>query len=200
MRPSSGWFLADLTWAWSQSRRRASTPSYWPRQWRLRRRLVCRPGDEAKLREIVSTSGNGGQGIRACILTDQDRMAGAMHWDLGHAWVVFRNLQAVWASATMAAPERGGFRLVSNYCAVNKQIKKVPGVISNQKVEMADLRGVTCLGKLDMLQGYWQMPLAAEAQEGFTIATPEGLLTPTPVPQGGLNAMAYFQGVMTEPA
>ena len=68
----------------------------------------------------------------------------------------------------------------------------------NQEADMADLRGATLLGKLDMLQGYWQMPLAAEAQEVFTIATPEGLFTPTRVPQGVLNATAYFQGVMTE--
>ena len=33
--------------------------------------------------------------------------------------LVFRNLQAVWASATMAAPKKGGFRLVSDYRAVN---------------------------------------------------------------------------------
>ena len=32
----------------------------------------------------------------------------------------------------------------------------------------------------------------------FTIATPEGLFTPTRVPQGVLNATVYFQGVMTE--
>ena len=29
-----------------------------------------------------------------------------------------------------------------------------------------------CNGKLDTLQKYWQMPLAAEAQEVFAIATP----------------------------
>ena len=63
---------------------------------------------------------------------------------------------------------------------------------------MADLRGATCFGKLDILQGYWQIPLAAEDQEVFTIATPEGLFTPTRVPQGVLDARAYFQGVMTE--
>ena len=32
----------------------------------------------------------------------------------------------------------------------------------------------------------------------FTITTPLGLFTPTRVPQGVLNATAYFQGVMTE--
>ena len=49
-----------------------------------------------------------------------------------------------------------------------------------------------------MLQGYWQMPLAAEALEVSTIATPEGVFTPTRVPQDVLNATAYLQGVMTK--
>ena len=50
--------------------------------------------------------------------------------------LVFRNIQAVWASAAMDAPQKGGFRLVSDYRAVNKQIKKVPGVMPNQEAEM----------------------------------------------------------------
>ena len=53
----------------------------------------------------------------------------------------FRNLQAVWDSAAMAAPRKGRFCLVSDYRAVNKQIEKVPGAMPNQEAEMADLRG-----------------------------------------------------------
>ena len=41
------------------------------------------------------------------------------------------------------------------------------------------------------------MPLAAQVQEVFAIATPEGLFTPTRVPQCVSNATGYFQGVMT---
>ena len=63
---------------------------------------------------------------------------------------------------------------------------------------MVDLLSARFFGKLDLLQGYWQMPLAEEAREIFTITTPLGLFTPTRVPQGVLNATAYFQGVMTE--
>ena len=98
----------------------------------------------------------------------------------------------------MTASKKGGFCLVSYYRAVNKQIEKVSGVMPNQEMEMADLLAATCFGKFDMLQGYWQMSLAAEAQEVFTIATPEGLFTLTRVLQGVLNATAYFQGMMTE--
>ena len=43
-------------------------------------------------------------------------------------------------------------------------------------------------GKLDIVQEYWTMPLAAEVQEMLTIPTPKGLFIPTRVPQDGLNA------------
>ena len=55
--------------------------------------------------------------------------------------LVFRNLQAVWASAAMTAPKNGGFRLVSDFRAVNKQIENIAGVMPNQKAEMTDLWG-----------------------------------------------------------
>ena len=62
---------------------------------------------------------------------------------------------------------------------------------------MVDLLSARFFGKLDILQGHWQMPLAEEAREIYTITTPLGLFTPTRVPQGVLNATACFEGVMT---
>lgn len=50
------------------------------------------------------------------------------------------------------------------------------------EAQMADLLGASCFEKLDILQAYWQMPLAAEAHERFTIATPDGLFTPKRAP------------------
>ncbi|CAN0182786.1 unnamed protein product [Scytosiphon promiscuus] len=111
--------------------------------------------------------------------------------------LLVNNIQAVWASPAMAVPKLDTFRLVSDYQAVNSQVEQSPGVMPNHE-DMRDLLGAKYFGKLDLLQGYWQMPLAPEAQEIFTIATPEGLFTPTRVPQGVLNATAYFQGVMTD--
>ena len=64
------------------------------------------------------------------------------------------------------------------------------------EAELGRLRGAGAFATLDLLQGYWQCPLAAEAQEIFTIATPQGLFTPTRVPQGVLNATAYFQATL----
>ena len=92
--------------------------------------------------------------------------------------LVLRSLQAVWASAAMATPKKGGYRLVSDYLAVNKRIKKVPSVMPNHEEEMVDLLGPACFGKIDMLQGYWQMPLAADAQEIFNIANSRSSVYP----------------------
>ena len=100
--------------------------------------------------------------------------------------MVFFNMQAVWASAAMALPKKSGtskpqFRLVSDYRPVNAEVEQVPAVMPNQEASMARLSAAKYYGSLDMLQGYWHLPLAPDAQELFTIATPEGLFTPTPV-------------------
>ena len=51
--------------------------------------------------------------------------------------LVFRNLQAVLASTAMAAPKTGGFCLVSDYRAVNQQIKKYGPVLKSNEVPVA---------------------------------------------------------------
>ena len=94
----------------------------------------------------------------------------------------------------MAVPTRDTFRLVSDYQAVNSQVEQSPGVMSNQE-DMRELLEAKCFGKLDLLQGYWQMPSAPEAQEVITVVAPDGLFTPTRVLQRVLHATSYFQGV-----
>ena len=64
--------------------------------------------------------------------------------------------------------------------------------------DMRELLGGKCFWKLDLLQWYWQMPLAPDAPGVFTIVTPDGLVTPSRVPQGVLNAASYFQSVMSD--
>ena len=77
--------------------------------------------------------------------------------------LVFRNLQAVSSSPAMAVPKKDSFCLVSDYKAVNEQVEKSPGVMPNQEADMVDLLSARFFGKLDLLQGYWQMSLAEEA-------------------------------------
>ena len=53
--------------------------------------------------------------------------------------IVFQNVQAVWASAAMPTPKKGGFRMVSDFRAANQQVEKVPGVMPNQEASIAKL-------------------------------------------------------------
>ena len=48
---------------------------------------------------------------------------------------------------------------------VKEQVEKSPGVMPNQEADMVNPLSARFFGKLDLLQGYWQMPLAEEARE-----------------------------------
>ena len=67
----------------------------------------------------------------------------------------------------MAVPKKDSLRLVSDYKAVNGQVEKSPGVMPNQEDDMVDLSSARFFGKLDLFQGFCQMPLAEEAREIF---------------------------------
>ena len=129
-------------------------------------------------------TGAGREGQTSPVRSSEDRVVSVVHRGFGGVWFV---RAAVWASPAMAVPKRDTFRLFSDYQAVNSQVEQSPGVMPNQE-DMRELLGAKCFGKLDLLQGYRQMPLAPEAQEVFTIVTPDGLFFPTRVPQGVLNA------------
>ena len=45
--------------------------------------------------------------------------------------LIVRNIQAVWASPTMAMPKRDTFRLVSDYQAVNSQVEQTPKAVTD---------------------------------------------------------------------
>ena len=116
--------------------------------------------------------------------------------------LMYFNPQAVWASAIMATPKKAGakltYRMVGDYRAANRQIEKSPGPMPDLEASMQRLSQASCYGSLDMLQGYWLMPLDPEAQEIFTMVGPGGLYSPTRAPQGVLNATSYYQGTMTD--
>lgn len=46
-------------------------------------------------------------------------------------------------------------------------MEKSPAVMSFHEAEMGDFLGAVCFDKLNLLHGYWQMPVAPEAHKGF---------------------------------
>ena len=112
--------------------------------------------------------------------------------------MVFHNPQAVFSSVAMAVPKGNGFRMVADYRAVNQLVEQAAMPMPRLEELGMLLGGAAAFCTLDMIQGYWQMPLHESARELFTMVTTGGLYTPTRVPQGVLNATAYFQATMAE--
>lgn len=74
------------------------------------------------------------------------------------------NLQAVWSSLAICVPKHDSFRLLGNNQEVNVQVEKSPGDMLIHEAHMGELVGTICFGKLDLLNWYWQMSLAPQAQ------------------------------------
>ena len=97
----------------------------------------------------------------------------------------------------MAAPKKEGFRLVSDYRGVNKQVEKDRVSCPTKRRKRSTCGSRHDLGSLRCCK---DVGLAAGGRSpgSVTIATPEGLFTPAHVHQDVLNVAAYFTGVMTE--
>jgi Reverse transcriptase (RNA-dependent DNA polymerase) len=64
--------------------------------------------------------------------------------------------------------------------------------------ELASLAGSKYFATLDLMQGYWQLPLHEDSQECQSIITPDGVYTPTRVQHGTTNATVHMQSIMEE--
>lgn len=97
----------------------------------------------------------------------------------------FLNLEAVWASRALCISTNESFRL-----------EKSPRVMYSHEAGISDSSGAMCSDKLHLLHGYWQMPLAFEAQEVLKIITLEGLYTAIRVPPQKNNETFCFRGIL----
>ena len=117
--------------------------------------------------------------------------------NLETAGTVLRKPQAIYASVLMVIPKgSNSYRMITDYRAVNDSIEPAVMPMPNLEDKTSLFAGATAWCTLDMLQGYWQVPLSEGAQEMFTMVTPEGLFTTRRVPSGALNAIGYFQATM----
>ncbi|GMF41276.1 unnamed protein product [Phytophthora fragariaefolia] len=94
--------------------------------------------------------------------------------------LVYRSYSSRWASAPRIVPKPppSDFRMCIDSRVVNDQtIAKVFFIY-------------------DWFRGYWQLPLHPDSQEIFTFMTHRGMYTPTRVPMGVKDAVAYCQSVV----
>jgi hypothetical protein len=68
----------------------------------------------------------------------------------------------------------------------------------NMEDELASLAGSKYFATLDLMQGYWNLPLHEDYQECQSIITPDGVYTPTRVQHGTTNASVHMQYIIED--
>ena len=76
------------------------------------------------------------------------------------------------------------YRTFTENRAVNDTIEPAGMPKPNLENKASLFAGATAWRTLDIQQVYWQVPLSEDAQDMFTMVTPEGLFIPRRVPPG----------------
>ncbi|KAE9083679.1 hypothetical protein PF006_g26638 [Phytophthora fragariae] len=119
--------------------------------------------------------------------------------------LVFLNHRSRWASAPRIVRKKeqdsdpsADPRMTIDTRGVNERTKAMPWPMPVLEVVLGALEGAKVFFALDWFRGYWQLPLHEDSQELFTFITHRGMYTPTRVPMGATDAVAYCQGVVEE--
>jgi hypothetical protein len=120
--------------------------------------------------------------------------------ELKDAGLVYENYRSRWSSAPRIVPKKepGQFRMTIDTRGVNACTEPMPWPMPHLEVVMSHLKGSQVFFTLDWFRGYWQLPLHEESQELYTFMTHRGMLTPTRVPMGATDAVAYCQGAVQQ--
>ena len=112
--------------------------------------------------------------------------------------LIRRNPTSQWACAPMMVPKPGPeqFRLTIDLRPVNNQTVPHNWPMPHIETAIAKLAQAKCYANIDLCHGYWQMPLAPNAQECQSFITPEGVFSPTRVLHGQSNAVFFFQSTV----
>ncbi|GMF57839.1 unnamed protein product [Phytophthora fragariaefolia] len=89
-------------------------------------------------------------------------------------------------------------RMTINTRSVNERTEPMPWLMPVLEVVVGELEGSKVFFVLDWFWGYWQLPLHPDSQELYSFVTHRGIYTPTRVPMGATDAVAYCQGVVEE--
>ncbi|KAE8913634.1 hypothetical protein PF005_g23252 [Phytophthora fragariae] len=119
--------------------------------------------------------------------------------------LVFRNPRSRWASAPRIVRKKeqdhdplAGPRMTVYTRAENERTEAMPWPMPVLEVVIGELEGAHVFFVLDWFRGDCQLPLHPDSQEYFTFVTHRGMYTPTRVPTGATDAVAYCQGVVEE--
>jgi hypothetical protein len=94
--------------------------------------------------------------------------------DMERLGLVKKNLESKWGSPPLILPKAGPekFRFTLDLRYPYSQAEQVSWPMPNMEEELASLAGSKYSDKLDLMQGYWQLPLHEDSQECKSVITP----------------------------
>jgi hypothetical protein len=106
--------------------------------------------------------------------------------ELEELGLVYKNTGAEWESPPLILPEPGPdqYRMTVDLRVPKASTKPRKWPMPNLQDELHDLHGSKVFATLDFCQGYWQIPLHKDSQDGQYFNTPDGVYTPMRVPHG----------------
>lgn len=111
---------------------------------------------------------------------------------------IIRPSQSAWSSPCLLVPKKNNsFRFCTDYRKVNSVTKSDSFPIPRMDDCIDEIASATFVSTLDLLKGYWQVPLTPRAREISAFVTPDGLFEYQVMPFGMKNAPATFQRMMT---
>lgn len=114
---------------------------------------------------------------------------------------VVRPSASPWASPIHLVPKSaGGWRLCSDYRRLNTATQKDNYPLPNIFEFVSRLRGARVFSHLDLLKGFWQVPMSKPDIPKTAITTTRGLYEFTRMPFGLKNAPNSFQRLMDQVA
>jgi hypothetical protein len=114
--------------------------------------------------------------------------------------MVKKNLTSRCASPPLILPKAGPekFRFTLDLRYPKSQAEQVSWPMPNMEDELASLAGSKYFATLDLMQGYWQLPLHEDSQEFPSIITPDGVYTPTRVQHGTTNETVHMKATIED--
>ncbi|KAE8886173.1 hypothetical protein PF003_g29779 [Phytophthora fragariae] len=119
--------------------------------------------------------------------------------------LVYRNPRSHWASAPRIVRKKeqdtdptADPSMTIDTRSVNDKTDAMPWPMPILEIIIGELEGATVFFSLDWFRRYWQLPLHPDSQEFFTFITHRGMYTPTRVPMGVKDSVAYCQAVVEE--
>ena len=105
--------------------------------------------------------------------------------------------ESAWSSQVVLVKKKDGTkRMAIDYRRLNAATIPMTEPIPLPEVMFAHLQGARIFSKMDLLKGFWQIPVKKGSRPYLAFATPLGLKQPTRMPFGIRNAPAVFQREM----